>query len=163
MADADETDPISDDASFIIEAQPSAVALARFEAFPQEQGILVEWETATELDNLGFHLYRAEAAAGPWELLNATLIPVANPGAVFGSVYTWHDADVEPGATYFYRLEDVDIEGLSTFHGPVQVTASLGGPAAVNLTSFSAGGGGGLWLPLALSALALLGGVKRRK
>jgi len=163
VADADETDPISDDASFIIEAQPSAVALARFEAFPQEQGILVEWETATELDNLGFHLYRAEAAAGPWELLNATLIPVANPGAVFGSVYTWHDADVEPGATYFYRLEDVDIEGLSTFHGPVQVTASLGGPAAVNLTSFSAGGGGGLWLPLALSALALLGGVKRRK
>ena len=162
VADSQETDPVSDDASFVIRAKPSAVNLARFEAFSQEQGILVEWETATELDNLGFNLYRAETATGPWVQLNETLIPAANPGAVFGAVYTWNDAAVEPGATYFYRLEDVDIEGISTFHGPVQATALLVDPTAVSVTAFSAGGGAA-WLPAVLGALTLLGGLERRR
>ncbi len=141
---------------------PSAVELARFEAAAQEEGIVLEWETATEIDNLGFNLYRSTAADGAYVQLNAELIPTQNPGAVFGGVYTWLDEDVIPGVTYFYKLEDVDIEGVATLHGPVQATALATGPSAVRLTSFSAGGAG--WtLPLALSALALLGGLKRRK
>ncbi len=154
---------VYDAAILRLDPDPAAVSLMDFTAAAQEGGILLTWETAMELRNLGFNLYRSIALDGEYVRLTEILIPTQNPGAVFGSVYTWHDADVEPGATYFYRLEDVDIEGLSTFHGPVQVTAPLGGPAAISLTSFSAGGGGGLWLPLALSALALLGGVKRRK
>jgi len=36
---------------------PTAVDLAAFTATGQKDGILLEWETATEVDNLGFTLY----------------------------------------------------------------------------------------------------------
>lgn len=142
---------------------PSAVELARFEALAAETGILLEWETATEIDNLGFNLYRSTALNGDYVQLNEALIPAQNPGAVFGGVYTWVDETVTPGVTYFYKLEDVDIYGVATLHGPVQATALAAGPTSVSVTAFSAGGGMAWALPAALSALALLGFKRRRK
>ena len=142
---------------------PTAVELARFEATAQEGGIRIEWETATEMDNLGFNLYRSTAVDGEFVLLNGALIPTQVPGAIFGATYTWLDDSAVPGVTYFLKLADVDIEGQATLHGPIQATALSTGPSAVSLTSFSAGGGSGLWLPLALSARALLGGLRRRR
>jgi len=38
-----------------------------------------------------------------------------------GAVYVWLDATVQAGLTYYYKLEDVDIYGHTTLHGPVQV------------------------------------------
>lgn len=147
---------------YFLPKDPTAVDLARFEAAAQAEGILLEWETASELDNLGFNLYRSTALNGDYVQLNAALIPAQNPGAVFGGVYTWMDEDVTPGVTYFYKLEDVDIYGVATLHGPVQATALAVGPSAVRIASFSAGGAG--WtLPAALSALALLSLKRRRK
>ena len=99
------------------------------------------WETAQELDNLGFHLYRSESPAGPWTRLNAELIPAQYPGAVFGAIYEWLDAgvtpgDVTPGVVVYYRLEDVDIHGVSTFHGPISVIPT--DPTTVTLVAFGA-------------------------
>jgi predicted extracellular nuclease len=102
---------------------PTAVDLVRFEAVPRPRGIRVKWQTATEIDNLGFYLYRSESPDGPWTRLNEALIPSQAPGAPVGATYTWLDEAVQPGVTYFYRLEDVDIYGRSTFHGPVSATA----------------------------------------
>jgi len=154
---------VQDTAVLLLNPDPTAVELARFEAVAQDDGILIEWETATEVDNLGFNLYRSTAANGEYVLLNGALIPTQVPGAVFGATYTWLDDSAVPGVTYFYKLEDVNIEGQATLHGPIQATALSTGPSAVSLTAFSAGGGSGLWLPLALSAMALLGGLRRRK
>ena len=139
---------------------PTAVTLAAFEAQSQANAVLVTWETAAELDNLGFNLYRSAAAAGPWTQLNAELIPAQNPGAVFGAVYEWLDADAAPGALAYYRLEDVDIHGVSTFHGPV--SAAPLSPSAVRLSNFSAGGPF-IGLALALGSLALFTGLKKRR
>ena len=82
----------------------------------------MEWETATELDNRGFNLYRSETAAGPGLQLNDSLIPPQNPGGMFGAVYTWLDKDVPAGVTYYYWLEDVDVHGIATRYGPVSAT-----------------------------------------
>ena len=105
---------------------PTAVELARFEAWLEGLSIHVEWETVTEIDNLGFNLYRAGAPGGPYAKLNGELIPSQSPGSPLGWVYVWLDAAVEAGRTYYYLLEDVDIYGHTTMHGPVQVKA---GPA----------------------------------
>lgn len=118
------------------EGTPTAVILMRFEALPENNRIHVQWETATELDNLGFNLYRGESATGPWAKLNTTIIPAQQPGLVTGAVYEWLDEAVPPDTTVFYRLEDVDIHGVSTFHGPV--SAMPAGPAAIGLRSFAA-------------------------
>ena len=115
---------------------PTAVTLARFEALWQGDAVRVTWETAMELDNLGFNLYRGASPAGPWTRLNAELIPAQHPGAVFGALYEWLDADVTPGAPAYYRLEDVDIHGASTFHGPIQAAPTE--PSAVTLIAFGA-------------------------
>ena len=39
-----------------------------------------------------------------------------------GASYTYTDTDVVKGVTYYYQLEDVDIHGVSAFHGPVSAT-----------------------------------------
>ena len=129
---------------------PTAVDLIRFEAAPQGTAILITWETAMELDNLGFNLYRSENAAGPWTRVNAELIPAQHPGAVFGAVYEVLDAEVTAGVITYYRLEDVDIFGVSTFHGPISATPT--GPTAATVVGFAAQGAPGLGLGLLLVA-----------
>ena len=141
---------------------PTAVRLTSFAATPTENGIEVTWVTATEIDNLGFNLYRAIAPEGPFDKLSDTLIPTQNPGQVLGAAYTWLDESIAHGGTYYYLLEDIDINGVVISHGPV--SASMQNPTAVSLTGFDAHGS-------TLSTLTLfivIGGVsirtlKRRK
>ena len=102
---------------------PTAVELVRFETQSDGEAIRVQWETAAEIDNLGFHLYRAEAPDGTWTRLNDRLIPSqVPPGSPVGASYELVDEDVELGITYYYRLEDVDLRGNTTSHGPVTGT-----------------------------------------
>ncbi|MBN1815532.1 MAG: S8 family serine peptidase [Anaerolineae bacterium] len=103
---------------------PTAVTLTRFEASPAVEGIHVEWETATEIDQLGFNLYRGDTSGRATQKLNEVLIASQAPGSPTGAVYAWTDKDVEPGVTYYYELEDVDFYGTATRHGPVEVTAA---------------------------------------
>jgi hypothetical protein len=103
--------------------EPTAVTLAGFKARPVGGNILVEWETATEIDTLGFDLYRSESPGGPHAKLNASLIPVQVPGAPIGAAYAWPDEAVEPGLTYWYWLDDIDVDSVATRHGPVEATA----------------------------------------
>ena len=98
---------------------PAAVELASFGATAQGSAILLEWETATELDNLGFNVYRSQAAEGERVQLNPALIPAQNPGSVLGATYSFLDEAAAPGVTYYYWLEDVDANGAATLHGPV--------------------------------------------
>jgi hypothetical protein len=45
-----------------------------------------------------------------------------SPDSSAGSVYEFVDESVVPGATYWYWLEDVDVHGVATRHGPVSAT-----------------------------------------
>ena len=115
---------------------PTAVTLTAFEASWQGEAMRVSWETAQELDHLGFHLYRSAAPAGPWVRLSEVLIPAQQPGSTFGAHYEWIDADVMPGEPLYYRLEAVDIHGASTFYGPVEAIANEA--AVVSLSHLAA-------------------------
>jgi mannan endo-1,4-beta-mannosidase len=103
---------------------PTSVELLRFEAWPEgPRSIHVQWETSQEIDNLGLNLYRSNTRAGVKVRLNKSLIPTAvPPGSPFGAVYDWSDGfRLRSGGTYFYWLEDLDIYGYTTMHGPVRV------------------------------------------
>ncbi len=103
---------------------PTAVKLVSFAAVPSGAAIRLTWETAAEWDNLGFNLYRRSTLEGPAIRVNPDLIPPAHPpGSGEGGTYTFLDTTVTGGATYFYTLEDVDLNGTRTLHGPVQATA----------------------------------------
>ncbi len=103
---------------------PTAVTLASFDASSSGDAIHLAWETGSELNSVGFNLYRAEAAGGAQTRLNAALIPSAAPGGAQGATYEYVDESVSAGVTYHYWLEDVAADGSSTMHGPVsaQVT-----------------------------------------
>jgi len=103
--------------------QPTAVKLLSFTAAPRGSTILVTWETASEVDNLGFHLYRREVGMQGYTRLNQALIPSRSPGQGEGATYAFVDEGVRGGVTYEYLLEDVDLAGRRTPHGPVAARA----------------------------------------
>ncbi len=98
---------------------PTLVTLLSFDAWVDGDTIHLAWESAVEVDNAGFHLYRTSGPAGPYRRITEQLIaPRAEPGQ--GARYQFTD---RPGpGTHFYQLEDVDTRGVATRHGPVQVT-----------------------------------------
>lgn len=102
---------------------PTAVKLVSFAARPSGAAVLLTWETAAERDNLGFNLYRQSTLDKPATRLNAALIPSCCPGGGTGATYAFLDTTVQAGAVYFYTLEDVDLNGVRTLHGPVQAIA----------------------------------------
>jgi hypothetical protein len=107
-----------------LRSEPTAITLLSFTAQAGADHVTLAWETGTEVNNAGFNLWRSEAADGPYTKINDALIP-AEGDAVSGASYTYTDTDVVKGVTYYYKLEDVDIHGVSTFHGPVSATPGI--------------------------------------
>lgn len=113
-------------------AVPLAATLADFSAVQEGDHIALAWETATELDNRGFNLYRGTSPDSWDRQLNAALIPSQAQGSAGGFVYTWPDADaLVAGQTYYYWVQTVDVNGATTAHGPVSVLFST--PTAVQV------------------------------
>ena len=96
------------------------VELTSFTVSATGQGVLLSWATATETENLGFYVYRSQAADGEYTQITAQMIPGQGSTAEAHS-YEYIDTNVQPGNTYFYRLADVDYNGNMTFHGSVSV------------------------------------------
>jgi hypothetical protein len=96
----------------------TAVKLMSFVAVPGDSSVTLEWRTGSELDNLGFHVYRSLSADGPWTRLTSSLIPGLGSSPL-GRAYSWQDTGLTNGVRDYYRLEDVDTSSVSTFHGPV--------------------------------------------
>ncbi len=134
-----------------------AVLLASFDATSQADHVLVAWETVSEAHNAGFNLYRSLSADGPYTLLG--FVPSASPGGTAGAAYSYQDFDVVAGQTYWLKLEDVDLSGATTLHGPVSVVYQA--PTAVTLSSVQADGGqtGSTVLALLAGLLAAAGAV----
>ena len=94
-------------------------ALAQEPVSASEPGmVIVEWTTESEVNLAGFNIYRSESPDGPYVKLNDTLIPAA-PDPIAGGSYSYTDTTVEPGVTCYYQLEDVELDGKATMHGPI--------------------------------------------
>lgn len=86
--------------------------------------IRIEWETETEINTAGFNVYRSDSIGGEYILLNETLIPsVGNSFA--GARYSFTDENVTTGKTYFYRLEDVELDNSTEQHEPIEYSTPL--------------------------------------
>ena len=137
---------------------PTAVTLADFAATSDGSVVAVTWQTVSELDNTGFNLYRSQSPAAPDTLL--AFVPSQSPGSAQGFDYTYQDDAVATGETYWYWLEDVDVNGVATLHGPVSVTVVT--PLAVQVVRFQAATPGGpawpawFWLVAVLLAAGLI-------
>lgn len=73
--------------------------------------VRVTWRTETETNAFGFYVYRSESLDAPPTCLNAD-----NPLHAVGTTtlpqqYVYYDLDVSLGKTYYYKLEQVDLDG----------------------------------------------------
>ncbi len=107
----------------------TAVTLLSFEASPADGAVELSWTTASELQNLGFHLYRSDSAAGPFERITSLLIAGLGSSPV-GRSYSYRDSGLVNGRTYHYLLEDVETTGRAERHGPVSATPQQAPSAA---------------------------------
>lgn len=95
----------------------TSVELASFTAqFAGFDGVEIAWVTSRETDNLGFDVLRSRSENGTYTKINDELIP-PNPN----SEYRYVDKDVLVGIRFYYILEDVNVNGVRTQHGPISV------------------------------------------
>ncbi|MGD8897986.1 MAG: hypothetical protein PVJ73_18300, partial [Acidobacteriota bacterium] len=106
----------------------TAVKLVSFDATGLESAVELSWRTGSELNNLGFHLYRSLSESGPWTRITPSLIPGLGSSPE-GASYSFRDTGLTNGVRYSYRLEDIDSESGSTFHGPVSAVPGAAPPA----------------------------------
>jgi hypothetical protein len=98
----------------------TAVSLSSLNIIPSNKKVTLKWQTETETNNAGFNIWRADN----FVKINKALIP-ASGSSVSGSEYDFVDQWVLTGKRYFYLLEDIDTNGISTFHGPVKAVPRL--------------------------------------
>ena len=92
-----------------------AVELSLFQCHVRPyEGVVLEWQTASEAGNLGFNVLRSLSENGPYQTINEKLIPARPDGK-----YRFTDNDVQAGQHYYYKIEDVSGFGDRTQHGPV--------------------------------------------
>jgi hypothetical protein len=113
-------------------AMPSgevAVELMSFEAIGRDGQVLLEWKTASERNNFGFHIER------DGERITKEIIP-ASGNSETENRYTCVDRNLTNGTTYYYNLIAVDMAGLEEVANESPVAAT---PSAHVPTDFALG------------------------
>jgi hypothetical protein len=101
---------------------PLPVQMSLFTANTQDDGkVKVSWRTESELNNLGFNLFRSNNEADGFVRVNEELI--AGQGTTSTPRdYVYLDAQADVNQSCWYIIENISIDGLSTFDGPVEAT-----------------------------------------
>ena len=133
---ADQSDPISSNntstQSETITA-PTRITLQSFSAhFGVDKNganrVILTWRTSGEAHNLGFNVYREQAAnrtrMNPSIIAGSALLMSGSLPKHAGRTYGWIDPSVGlSGASYW--LEDIDVNGTRTMHGPVSPSTAV--------------------------------------
>ena len=117
-------------------AAPTAVKLNGFSAVRSGDEVKLQWQSGYEASNLGYSIYRVQdgkrVAITPSLVAGSALVAGNATRLTAGLSYVWYDQvpgvrgqgsavrDQKSSPTYW--LEDVDLNGTRTLHGPIAVT-----------------------------------------
>ena len=94
---------------------------------PNKVGNLLSWKTQSEIDNIGFNIWRSETEADIYDeegqvinyrCITADLIPGAGTSTT-PQEYSYLDRTAENDKMYYYKIEQVDVNGQAAFIGPI--------------------------------------------
>ncbi len=110
-----------------VEDSPLPVVLTSFRVLQSNNSVLVEWISASEINNQGFALYRAEKTKDDYQLIsdftmNSDLKGLGNSSS--GKVYRYFDENVKSNSNYYYRLYDVDNSGYRQEIGNISISTN---------------------------------------
>jgi subtilisin-like proprotein convertase family protein len=122
--DDDDTGSISGGWSLDITVEPLAVQVTSLRAVRSQKGVIVRWRTGTEVNELGFNIFRQQGNRRV--RLNKRVIPAltATRGGVRGGAYSFVDRRAPRHRAVRYWLQDVSVSGARAWHGPVRVAAA---------------------------------------
>lgn len=93
------------------------VELTRLDALVDRGDVVIYWSTASEVDNVGFHVEQALPASNSWKSVG--FVPASTADSP-PHQYSLRINDVKPGR-YVYRLQQVDVDGTSHYSAEVEV------------------------------------------
>ena len=107
---------------------PTLVTLSDFRAYEDSGRVVIQWETASEIDTAGFYLFRLDESAGEYIRINTQLLPglLTSPQ---GGTYSLVDTGTSPDNSYTYVLLEVESNGKENAYGPF--TVQVGGDSAI--------------------------------
>jgi len=112
---------------------PTAVKTNAFTATQGPNGVLLSWQTGGEMHNLGFNVYREvggeKARVNPSLIAGSALLMHETIEQHAARTYGWIDHSQDAGGIYW--LEDVDLNGTRTMHGPVSVETVTAVPSTL--------------------------------
>lgn len=121
---------------------PTAIDLAQFSATSFDNGVFIRWQSGFEASNLGFNLYRVESGkrvpVNSQLIAGSALLAGANTVLKSGRSYSFFDSSASNLAPSSYWLEDLDLNGLSTWHGPFSANFAQGPAPSRNDSPFIA-------------------------
>src|SRR3989449_234515 len=123
------------------EAGPAAPSLARLtQAYALSHDgvdtrvVELHWRTSFEADHLGFHVYREEQGLRtritPALIAGSALKGRAGTVLTAGQSYSWWDVLPLKSGSLRYWLEELDLKGRRTWHGPINVKPAKGNKLA---------------------------------
>jgi len=100
------------------------VELISFTASISDGNVCLKWETASELNNIGFAVLRSDQQEGEYTKLADyndfdTLRGLGI--SAFGQDYSYVDNSALEGNQYWYKIVDNDYNGMREAHGPISV------------------------------------------
>lgn len=105
--------------------EPPTVEVVDFTATSEQDGVVVRWETARELDTEGYHVWRRTQPDEESTRVTTKLIP-AEGGPTERAKYSHVDSQADPREEHEFKLEEVEHSGRSTFFGPVSYAPRTG-------------------------------------
>lgn len=80
--------------------------------------ILIQWQTESENNLLGFHIWRSQSDNDVYARLTQDPVP-AKGGTFWGADYTYEDIYIVPDTTYYYKLQVIGENQVQRFYGPI--------------------------------------------
>jgi hypothetical protein len=95
---------------------PLPVTLIALAANSGDRAVTVMWTTESEIDNLGFHVYRSTNQNNGFARVTSQIIPSQGFSTTTHDYQFQDSRELLNGVTYFYKLSDVDVNGRERQH-----------------------------------------------
>jgi hypothetical protein len=88
---------------------PTAIRLVSFTVERTNDSVRIAWQTSSEVDTFGFHVLRS-TSNNPENAVRVNAEVVLGQGSK-GGMYEVIDENAEAGVTYYYWLQEVELDG----------------------------------------------------